>query len=361
MSDLKTPNSEVHSQIKVLITEDSAVIREFLCSILSSDPAIKVIGMARDGEEALKMVELLKPDVITMDIHMPKMDGFEATRHIMETYPVPIIIVSGSSSVTEIATTFNALEAGALSCVSRPSGLGHPDHERTAKELVQNVKLMSEVKVVRRLFPTRKKIMTTPVPVIILETPKTQVEVVAIGSSTGGPVALKNILSMLNNNFPVPILIVQHMSPGFIKGFADWLSESSGFPVKLGTDNEPLQAGQAYVAPDGFHMQVGTNKRIKLSQEPFENGLRPTVSHLFLSVANIFGKSAIGVLLTGMGGDGAKELKLMKDNGSITLAQDEASSVVFGMPGVAEKLGAAMYFLPPEKIAAALTDMVKRR
>jgi two-component system, chemotaxis family, protein-glutamate methylesterase/glutaminase len=350
--------------IRVLIIEDSPVAQELLVHILSSDPEITVIGTANDGEEAIEQAILNRPDVITMDIHMPKLDGFEATRRIMELKPVPIVIVTGSPDVREVSTSFKAMEAGALAVVSKPQGINSPDYEEAARELVQTVKLMSEVKVVRRWVYSRKD---SSAPAVPSETKKeikgttSEIKVVAIGASTGGPLVLQTILSGLGKNFPVPVLIVQHMSTGFVQGMAEWISESTGFPVHVASSGEYILSGKAYVAPDGFHMGVDGSNRIILSSSPPENGLRPAVSHLFRSVAKAYGRNAVGVLLTGMGNDGAEGLKMMRDEGSVTIAQDESSSVIFGMPKAAIELEAAMYVLPSDKIAGFLKSLINQR
>jgi two-component system chemotaxis response regulator CheB len=347
--------------IRLLIVEDSSVVREFLIHILSSDPEIQVIGTANDGEEALEAVERSRPDIITMDIHMPKINGMEATRRIMETHPTPIIIVSGSLSTNEVSTAFRALEAGALAVVQKPAGLGHPDHDETAASLVRTVKLLSEVKVVRRWArsPRTANMATVspPAEVQLLQTPKV-INIITMGASTGGPPALQTILSGLPVNFPVPVLIVQHMAAGFIHGFVEWLSQTSRLPVHVATHGEPILSSHVYVAPDGFQMKVGLGERIWLTRDDPENGLRPSVSYLFRSVANLYGPNAIGVLLTGMGKDGAAELKLLKEKGAVTIAQDKESSVVHGMPGEAINLGAATYVLSPDRIAVTLTSLV---
>jgi two-component system chemotaxis response regulator CheB len=349
--------------INVLIVEDSLVVREFLVYLLSSDPEICVIGTASNGEDALDAVKQRKPDVITMDITMPKMNGFEATRRIMETHPTPIIIVSGAWDPKEVETTFRAVEAGALAVLSRPVGLGHPDHEAMARDLIQTVKLMSEVKVVRRWAHLRRNEAAPVVPPstsVPLLCPSSDIKLVAIGASTGGPIALHAILSRLPREFPLPVLIVQHIAAGFTQGLVEWLAQSSGFPVHIATHGEDPLPGHAYVAPDGSHMGVGRGGRIILSRDEPENGVCPSVSYLFRSVAYICGECAVGVLLTGMGKDGAEELKMMKDRGALTIAQDRETSVVYGMPGEAANLGAASYLLPPEKIAEILTDLVKK-
>ena len=347
--------------IKVLIVDDSKVIQEFLAHLLSSDPDIQVVGVANSGFEAIELVRIKKPDVITMDIHMPGMDGYEATRTIMETVPTPIVIVSGSVKTKEIANTFRSLEAGALAVVLRPPGFDHPQFTTSRKELIQMVKLMSEVKVVR-LFPRSRKEQIKPLrSVQTFENDVKRIQVIAIGASTGGPMALQIILSGLPEDLPVPVLIVQHIATGFVKGFLEWLSATSGIKLKIAEDGEPILPGIGYIAPDNFHMGVSRGSKINLSNQPPENGLKPSVSYLFRSVAQTFGPNALGVLLTGMGKDGADELKAMKDKGALTLVQNEESSVVFGMPGEALRIGAADQALSPERIAEILANLVTKK
>jgi two-component system chemotaxis response regulator CheB len=343
--------------IKVLVVEDSPVVRELLVHILGPDPAIRVVGTAHDGEEALDAVRRLRPDVITMDIHMPRMNGLEATRRIMETDPTPIVIVSGSEDAREVETTFDAVEAGALAVLRRPAGLGHPDHEATARELVQTVKLMAEVKVVRR-WPRRRPGEPAPRPAEMgLAQAPAKLRIVAIGASTGGPPVLQTILAALPKSFPAPIVIVQHMAAGFSRGFMEWLAQSSALPVHLAAHGDLMLPGHVYLAPDEMQMKVARHERIVLTMDPPENGLRPSVSYLFRSVAEVYGSDAVAGLLTGMGRDGAEELRLLKEKGAVTFAQDKDSSVVHGMPGEAIRLDAAMLVLPPEKIAAVLTSL----
>lgn len=347
--------------IRVLVVDDSAVQREFLAHILSSNPDIQVIGTAKDGVDALRAVEREKPDVITMDINMPRMDGFEAARRIMETYPTPIVIVCGSWDIQEVATTFHALEAGALVVLPRPAGFGSPDHQATAGELIQTVKLVSEVKVVRRWAHLRRSSTSQITPAVEdvgYRLEAARVQLIAIGASTGGPVVLRTILASLPADFPIPIMVVQHMAAGFISGFVEWLAQTTSLEVQIAADREALLPGHIYVAPDGYHMKALIGGRVALTLDEPENGLRPSVSYLFRSIAKLYGPRAIGVLLTGMGKDGAKELKLMKDRGAVTIVQDEPSSVVYGMPGEAVRLGAATYTFPPRQIAAVLAGLV---
>ncbi|MBU1566729.1 MAG: chemotaxis-specific protein-glutamate methyltransferase CheB [Proteobacteria bacterium] len=344
--------------IRVLVVEDSPVARELLVHILTSDPDIRVIAAVGNGQDAVKAVARDKPDLITMDVHMPGMDGFETTQAIMELDPVPIIIVTASCDMRQLEISFLAIEAGALAVLQKPQGLGHHNHERQAKKLISMVKLMSEVKVVRRWARTGGKPSPShqkPAPVITPQS--TPIHLVAIGASTGGPPVIQKILSELPKDFTPPILIVQHMAEGFILGFTEWLGQTSALPVHVAFHGSIARPGHVYIAPDCCQMKIDIHGRILCVADASENGLRPSVSYLFRSVAEVFGRYAIGVLLTGMGRDGAVELKLMKDKGAVTIAQNEESSVVFGMPGEAVKLDAAKYVLPADSIAAMLASL----
>lgn len=341
---------------QVLIVEDSPVMQEMLAHLLDGDSETQVLAIARDGPQALEILQTARPDVITVDIHMPGMDGFELTRRIMETQPVPVVIVSASWRPEEVAMTFRALEAGAVAIVGKPEGPGHPRHDEESRKLLQTVKTMAEVKVVKRWARARHK--GAPSPASSSGAVASPIRLVAIGSSTGGPVVLQNILMRLPRDFPAPVVIVQHIAAGFLQGLTDWLTTTTGFPVHVAKHGETLLPSNAYLAPDSFHTEVSRDSRIALVPGPPEFGLRPSVAHLFASVARAFGPNAAGVLLTGMGRDGAEELKLMHDKGALTIVQDRESSVVFGMPGEAVKLGAAGHVLNPEAIAALLTATV---
>ncbi|MBU0665287.1 MAG: chemotaxis-specific protein-glutamate methyltransferase CheB [Proteobacteria bacterium] len=345
--------------IRVLIVDDSPVVAQMLSYILSSDPMITVVGIASEGEEAIAMTARLKPDLITMDIHMPGMNGFEATRRIMEQTPIPIIIVSSVYNSKEVSLSFRAIEAGALSIMSKPVGIGHPEYEKQARDLINLVKALADIKVVtrsQRMAPDREGIAQAEKKIAARQ----EIRMVAIGASTGGPPVLQTILARLPKNFPVPITIVQHITPGFTAGFASWLGDTTGFTVRVPENGEVCLPGNAYVAPDHVHMVVEHGGQILLSNAPPDQGLKPSVGHLFSSTARVFQEKAVGVLLTGMGRDGAAELKMMQDLGAITIAQDRESSIVFGMNGEAVKLGAVRHVLPPEGIAQLLLGLVSK-
>lgn len=342
--------------IRVMVVDDSPVVLEQLQFVLNDDPDLRVIGTAHDGEEAVRVVAEKKPDIVLMDINMPKMNGFEATRKIMQNTPVPIIIITSTRDPNEVAVSFEAMQVGALACLQKPPGIGHKDYEQTTRGLKKTVKLMAGIPVVRH-WNTMPRSDAVSIEVPSCKPPHSY-GVVAIGASTGGPPAIETILSLLPHNFPVPVLIVQHMSDGFTRGFVEWLNKSSKVPVIIPRDGEPLNPGFAYVAPEGFHMGMDNNRSIILSPAPPDGGLRPSVSYMFHSVHSVCGNRVIAVLLTGMGDDGADELLHLKNAGAVTFAQDEGSSVVFGMPGVAIKRGAALYVMPPEKIALTMTDLV---
>jgi two-component system chemotaxis response regulator CheB len=349
-------------KIKVLVADDTQVARMLLVELLNRDPRIRVIGAVGDGQAALDFLDAggERPDVVVMDIHMPRLDGFEATRRIMETRPLPIVICTATAAPQDVAVAFRAMEAGAVACVEKPVALG-VDFEQRLQNLLQTVRLMSEVKVVRRWnrsrsMPTAPTASGSP----IARAAAPGIRLIGIGASTGGPLVLQTILSALPKDFPLPLLIVQHIARGFLPGMVDWLSQTTGLRVRIAAHGAAALPGHAYVAPDDFHLAADARGHMVLAREEPESGLRPAVSYLFRSLADSYGANAVGVLLTGMGKDGAKELKRMKDHGAYTIAQDRDSSIVHGMPGEAIELGAASQILPADKIADALVAQVQR-
>jgi two-component system chemotaxis response regulator CheB len=344
--------------IRVLIAEDSLVARELLVSILQNAPGLQVIGTARNGAEAVRLAKRLKPDVIAMDVYMPEMDGLEATRRIMAEIPLPIVMVSASFNKNEQKLTFDALQAGALSILEKPTVY---DPSEAHALLADQLRLMSEVKVVRRWNKSRQ-CPSQAQPMVkssaLRRNGESKIQLLTIASSTGGPGILAKILSSLSADFPVPILIVQHIMAGFAEGLATWLNQLAPLEVRLARHADEPEAGQVLIAPDNHHMLINRQGFISLNQAPPQNGLRPSANYLFNSVAEVYGATAIGVILTGMGNDGAEGLLALRETGAHTIAQDEASCVVFGMPAVAIELGAAEQVLPANKIVATLMALV---
>lgn len=352
--------------IRVLVVDDSATVREYLVYLLSEDPLLEVVGTARDGLEAVEQAERLKPNVIVMDAHMPRMNGYEATRRIMQQVPTPIVMCSASLSRDEVRMTFEALKVGALTVVEKPGGPDHPDHAETARTLVQTVKLMAEVKVVRRWPRLKEQVLgdrdwglgTHPQPSTPIPHPPRKIRLIAIGASTGGPQVLAEILRDLPGDLAAPILIVQHIASGFVPGLVEWLGGVTRLAVKVAEPGELVRQGTVYLAPNGFQMGIAMEGRIRLTKEPADDTFCPSASYLFQSVAEAYGRSAVGILLTGMGRDGATGLQRLREAGGVTIAQDEETSVIFGMPGEAIRLGAAMYVLSREQISATIRSMV---
>jgi two-component system chemotaxis response regulator CheB len=340
-------------RLRVLVADDSPVARRLLVHILTGDPELEVVAEAEDGKEAVRETARVRPDVILMDVLMPEMDGIEATGRIMETNPTPIVLVSASYNDMDVTGSFQALQAGALTILPKPRAPLASGFSDDCASLTVTVKLMADVKLVRR-HPAR--------PARIARAHAAPHEgghgarIVAIASSTGGPAALAAILGALPRRVPVPILVVQHIASGFHQGLVDWLGSVSPLPVRLATDGRPLCAGEVLIAPDDRHLGVTASGRVALSADPPIGGHRPSATHLFRSVAESHGAGAVGLILTGMGADGVAGLQTLKALHGTVLAQDEATSVVFGMPGEAVAMGLADRVLPLAAIADALIE-----
>lgn len=342
--------------INVLIVDDSPTLRHLIRAILTTDPELKVVGEARNGEEAVAMVARLQPDVVTMDIEMPHMDGYEAIRRIMSETPVPIVVLTSTESDIRLGATYKGVESGALMVIRKPHGLRGDDPD--ADEIINVVKAMADVKVIRRRWHIPKHPEPSAHRNRVSRPIQLAYQVLAVGTSTGGPPALRTVLSELPVTFSVPVLVVQHISKGFTAGLARWLNETISMRVKVAEAAEPLLAGTVYIAPDGVHLQVSPQKKVALLEENPLDGHRPSVTALFNSVAKQYGQAAVGVLMTGMGRDGANGLYAMKQAGAYTIAQDEASSIVFGMPKEAIAMGAATEVLGLDKIAHKIKELI---
>lgn len=344
------------SCLRVLVVDDSPVQRQILSKLLTQDPAIEVIGWAGTGAEAVRAVARLRPDVVTLDDRMPLMSGLEAAREIMRETPTPIVMVSAASGDDARRLADEALAVGVLAVQGkRALSSGEP---RAVAELVRLIKSMAEVRVVRRRRdPSAAKEVAQ---MQTLTTPRTaHSEIVAIGASTGGPQTVREILDYLPATFPLPILLVQHTTAGTSNTLVEWLGTASSLPVRVAAEGQALNAPGVYVAPTGRHLVV-KGKRLALEESPPVSLHCPSATMLFRSVAANYGPRSIGVLLTGMGDDGALGLADLKRAGGLTIAQDESTSIVFGMPAEAIRLGAASHILPPRKIASVLVEQVNR-
>jgi two-component system chemotaxis response regulator CheB len=352
------------SPIPVLIVEDSPVALTILRRILTSSPDITVVGVARDGLEALELIPKVNPKVICTDLHMPRMGGLELTRRVMAECPRPILVISASVDQQENAeNVFQLLQAGALDVFPKPNIELLSEYEQIKRDLITRIKVLAGVSVFTQHPPlhashSNLRIPNAAVPPHALPTPGVQVfaapRVVAIGASTGGPQALHTILKALPARFPVPILCVQHISQGFLQGLVTWLAAECSLQIVVAQTGVLPQPGTVYFAPDYCHMKLDAQGRIALSNDLPVSGHRPSVTVLFQAVAAHYRQSSLGVLLTGMGRDGAEGLLAIAQAGGITIAQDEQSSVVFGMPKEAIALGAVQRILPVQNIAPIL-------
>ncbi len=347
------------SAIRVVVADDSAVAREMLVQILASDPRIEVVGTAADGQEAIDLVTALRPDLVTMDIHMPRVDGLRAIEHIMAFSPVPVLVVSASVRGEGVGRAFDALDAGALEVMKKPEPRDWADLSAIAEDIIARVKLLSRVPVVTHVRGIRATRTGHEAACSAADTGRLVLpEVVAIGSSTGGPSALLNVLGRLPGEFPLPVLVAQHIAEGFIPGLVAWLDAGCKIRAVVAEDGMPVLPSVAYFSPTGVNLTFD-GRRLHL-REPGSGQIHvPSADALFDSVASTCGSGGIGVILTGMGADGARGLKAMSDAGCATIVQDEATSTVFGMPKAAIDVGAAGCVLPVHEIAAELERAVR--
>jgi two-component system, chemotaxis family, protein-glutamate methylesterase/glutaminase len=340
--------------IRILVVDDSLTVRKRIVEVLGAHPEFEVVAEAEDGKQAVELCERLRPNVITLDMMLPVMSGLAATEYIMAYSPTPIVIVSASVNRGELYHTYDALAAGALDVVEKPSE--HEDPLEWERKLSDAVRIASRVKVITH---PRGRMRQAPAALAQPLNPSTRCRLVAIGASTGGPGAVVQILKSLPPTFALPILLVVHLNKTFAGSFAEWLDSQSAFRVRFATDGEQLPAlgtGCVLLAPPDRHMVVDGN-RLRLSSEPERHSCRPSVDVLFESVAAYHGRQCTACLLTGMGRDGADGLLALRRAGAATIAQDEASSIVFGMPQQAIQLGAAERVLSLNQIAPALAAL----
>jgi two-component system chemotaxis response regulator CheB len=355
--------------IRCLVVDDARAFRAVMREILATAPGVEIVGEAGDGREAVALVKTLRPDVVTMDVRMPNVDGLVALDEIMRVAPTPVIVVSAEAGGEAQQVAFRALQLGAIEVLAKPRDPGTPRFDRQAEAIRQAVRAVAGLVLVGRRRPSLSQL---PAVTPVYGTPRAEPlarpralpagspEVVAIVASTGGPPALATILAGLPRDLAVPILVVQHIAPGFEAGLAKWLDTTSRLDVRLAENGAVLQCGSVYVASDGRHLGVG-GRRVLLSEEPPIEGFRPSATHLFASVAREYGARAAGFVLTGMGRDGADGLALMRGAGAYTAAQSASSSVIFGMPKAALECGAAEHVLELDEVAGEIRRLVGDR
>ncbi|NJP04542.1 MAG: chemotaxis-specific protein-glutamate methyltransferase CheB [Chloroflexaceae bacterium] len=341
--------------IRVLIVEDSLAQRELLVGLLQQDDTFQVIGTASNGREAVEKAIALRPDIIAMDIHLPIQDGYAATRQIMQQSPTRIVMVS-SSIGTEGVRSVEALTAGALAVIRKPGSMHRSYDQQDRETLLTTLRLMADVPVVTR-HAVRRSPAEPAAPAITTVNP----QLLAIAASTGGPVAVQLLLKGLGGDFPLPVLLVQHIARGFVSALAQWLDQTLDLTICIAAQGQELQPAHVYLAPEEHHILAASNHSLAIRLNKPQDRYCPSADFLFESVAQAYGKRSIGVVLTGMGDDGAAGMQLLHQTGALTLAQDEASSVVYGMPRAAFERGVITRVESIQNMAPVILQQVQKR
>jgi two-component system chemotaxis response regulator CheB len=345
--------------VNVLVVDDSAFMRNTLTSMISSDPEIKVVGIARNGIEAVDKVAELKPDIVTLDVEMPRMNGLEALKHIMAKNPVPVLMVS-SLTDEDAKETLEALDLGAVDFIPKNLSDLSVNIVKIKEVLIDKIKKIAGKGIVLK----KRRLHSKPLemPRISQETGHRKTGIVVVGTSTGGPKALQSIVSRIPKDFPVPILIAQHMPPAFTGPFAERLNSLSEIDVKEAENGEPVKKGTAYIAPGSGHMGVVRKKvtetSIEISADDGSHIYKPSVDVLMLSVVESFSGQVLGVILTGLGNDGSKGMKEIKNKGGRTIAESEESCIVYGMPKAIVDAGIADKIVPLDEVAGEIINSV---
>ncbi len=357
-------NSGNDKIIRLLLVEDSPVALAVLKRMLSSATDIEVVGTAHNGKEALRLIPEVNPHVICTDIHMPKMNGVDFTREVMSRFPLPILVISVSVHNDDSKNIFDVLKAGAIDVFPKPRAGLKSDSSHLTDELIKKIRILSGVMPIRKhkkkpaasvsnREKTAEKSVKSVSSFICQETPS----IIAVGASTGGPQTIHTILKDLPLNYKIPLICVQHISEGFLQGLIDWLSLQCKLKVVIASEGEKPMPGKVYFPPERLHLKVDDRGRFRMSSEPAFDGHRPSISVTFKSLARYYGASSMGILLSGMGKDGADGLKDIFLAKGITIAQDEETSIVFGMPKQAIETGAAGCVLSTSAIAEALLEL----
>jgi two-component system, chemotaxis family, protein-glutamate methylesterase/glutaminase len=385
--------------IRVLIAEDSPVVQRVLAALLSDEKGIEIVGIVGNGKDAVDTCRKLRPDLVTMDIFMPEMDGLQATRKIMKEFPTRIVIISSMVNSKDLRTSFEAMRSGAIEVVEKPHGLLSGNYSEVKAALIRVIRQMMAARPQNRFSwmsskpwsPTGNVAVSSPqqrtsgypsrqqkieVPSITPDVPEqheqTQVgpvttiplgfvpRVVCIGGSTGAPAVLFDVLSSLPSNYPYPIVVAQHIATGFVSGMVDWLDSSLALDVKVAERNDILRPGLVVVAPDDCHLMLAPDYRVKLVGASDGELYTPSIDIFFESVAESYGATALGIILSGMGRDGAQGLLKMRNYGAMTFGQNESSSVIYGMPKEAANIGAVVQEMSPPEMITMLNKLSKR-
>lgn len=390
--------------IRVLIAEDSPVVQRVLVALLNDEKGINIVGVVGNGKDAVEMCRKMRPDLVTMDIFMPEMDGLEATRKIMKEFPTRIVIISSMVNSKDLRTSFEAMRSGAIEVVEKPHGLLSGNYSEVKAALIRVIRQMMAARPQNRFSWVSDKPWATPVSVTPVSQPSrlasvpkkqprigvktaparaevpapirdrehTQVglvtsiplgfvpKVVCIGGSTGAPAVLFDVLSSLSENFPLPIVVAQHIATGFVNGMVDWLDSSLAFDVKVAQRNDSLRPGLVLVAPDDCHLLLAPDNKVRLVAASEGELYTPSIDIFFESVADSYGPTALGIILSGMGRDGAQGLLKMRKMGAMTFGQNESSSVIYGMPKEAANLGAVVQEMSPPEMVTMLNKIAKR-
>lgn len=352
-------------RVRVLLVDDSRTSRVLLRAILEADSHAEVVGEAEDGAQAIQLVEALRPSLVVMDVQMRGMDGFTATEAIMASHPTPIVVVTADDDARSVEMGLRTLRAGALTILPKPGGPGTPGYAREAAHLRSLVRALADVRVVRRRARTSAEAspgtgLTGGARVRAHPPRDAPVAAVGVAVSTGGPVALQRFLTALPPDLAAPVLVAQHIANGFVEGLASWLRSGTGREVRVAVDGERVRPGCVYFAPDDRHLEARPHGALRVSDAPPLRGFRPSGTVLLRSLARVHGPAAAAVVLTGMGSDGLEGARTVEEAGGLVLAQDEASSVVFGMPKVVIDAGIADFVGSPQDLAYSLAPLLPK-
>ncbi len=358
--------------VRVLIAEDSPVVQRVLVALLRDEKGIEIVGVAENGIEAVRLCRELKPDLVTMDIFMPKMNGFDATKQIMKENPTRIVIISSMVNSKDLAISFKAMHSGAIEVIEKPHGLLSGNYEGVKKTLLRIISDVMKAKPEKRFSwapGSPLGALTSVPPSDAIHTSdlypshvgkKFIPRIICIGGSTGAPAVLCDILSSMASDYPIPIVAAQHIAVGFLKGMAEWLKGTIALDVKVAAHNDKLRPGTVTLAPDNAHLRLKSKGIVEITPTATRDIYTPSIDRFFQSVAETYGSFALGILLSGMGRDGAAGLLEMRKAGGLTVAQNEASAVIFGMPKEALELHAATHAMDPPEMIALLEEIGAR-